>query len=204
VHQRRGSGRSWNGTAAHGHQGEEVRAGDGGEHLVMRAIDAGPVRSAGPSARADRPVPPPPEIGISDVAAAGARSRPGPGTWHLMTGQPYLMRPVGRPPRTAEPVPGLDLAALSSCRVSDQVLSSDEVFGFGRATFADYAARTKTISPQAGRAPSTGRGGCPVVRGHRPVGPSPTSAIHRWTEFLVTGASGGVRHYAVQLAMHTG
>src|SRR5688500_12779582 len=64
------------------------------------------------------------------------------GTWHLMTGRPYLMRIAGlgfRGPR--DRVPGRDLAgtveAVGSAVARFAV--GDEVYGIGRGTFAEYA-----------------------------------------------------------------
>src|SRR5688500_16926541 len=64
------------------------------------------------------------------------------GTWHLMTGRPYLMRIMGfgfSAPK--DPVPGLDLAG-TVVEVGPGVTRfrvGDEVFGIGRGSFADYA-----------------------------------------------------------------
>ena len=63
------------------------------------------------------------------------------GTWHLMAGLPYLMRPfVGfRGPRN--PVPGLDVAGVVAAVGADVTgfAVGDEVYGFGKGTFAEYA-----------------------------------------------------------------
>ena len=65
------------------------------------------------------------------------------GTWHLMTGQPYLMRVSGS--ACAGPknrVPGLDVAgtvvAVGSAVTRFAV--GDEVYGVARGSFAEYAA----------------------------------------------------------------
>src|ERR1041384_7438952 len=86
---------------------------------------------------AARPTPGPGEV-LVRVAAAGLDR----GTWHLMTGRPYLMRIMGfgfRAPN--EPVPGLDLAG-TVVEVGPGVTRfrvGDEVFGIGRGTFAELA-----------------------------------------------------------------
>jgi NADPH:quinone reductase-like Zn-dependent oxidoreductase len=96
--------------------------------------------------------------GSSDVLRVGTTARPKPGaqevlvqvhaagldrgTWHLMTGRPYLMRIMGFgfwAPKN--PVPGLDLAG-TVLEVGDQVTRfrvGDEVFGIGRGSFAEFA-----------------------------------------------------------------
>ena len=71
------------------------------------------------------------------VAAAGLDR----GTWHLMAGLPYMVRPVFGLRRPRQAVPGFDLAgtvvALGSAVTRFAV--GDEVFGVGTGTFAAYA-----------------------------------------------------------------
>jgi NADPH:quinone reductase-like Zn-dependent oxidoreductase len=74
-----------------------------------------------------------------EVRAAGVDR----GTWHLMMGQPYLMRILGfgfRRPKN--PVPGRDVAG-TVVEVGSAVTRfkrGDEVFGISRGSFAEYAA----------------------------------------------------------------
>ena len=60
------------------------------------------------------------------------------GTWHVMTGQPYLGRLAFGVRRPRNPVPGLDVAgtvvAVGSAVTRFSV--GDEVFGFGKGSFA--------------------------------------------------------------------
>src|ERR1700729_3087314 len=83
-----------------------------------------------------------PEAGGHDVLLRVHAAGLDRGTWHLMTGQPYLLRPVAglRGPRN--PVPGLDVAGTVVAVGPDVTRFSvgDEVFGFGRGAFADFAA----------------------------------------------------------------
>jgi NADPH:quinone reductase-like Zn-dependent oxidoreductase len=65
------------------------------------------------------------------------------GTWHLMAGQPYLMRLLGfglRGPKS--PVPGLDVAGtvVATGAGITGFRAADEVFGIARGSFAEYAA----------------------------------------------------------------
>ena len=68
------------------------------------------------------------------------------GTWHLMTGLPYLMRLMGfglrRPKNRA---PGLDVAGIVVAvgREVRRFRPGDEVFGISRGAFADYAAASE-------------------------------------------------------------
>src|SRR5204863_1154332 len=65
------------------------------------------------------------------------------GTWHLMAGQPYVMRLLGfgfRGPKN--PVPGLDVAGtvIAAGSTVTRFKPGDEVFGIARGSFAEYAA----------------------------------------------------------------
>src|SRR5215475_12539734 len=76
---------------------------------------------------------------LVQVRAAGVD----PGTWHLMAGQPYLMRLLGfglRGPKN--PVPGLDVAGTVIAAGADvtRFRAGDEVFGIAQGSFAEYAA----------------------------------------------------------------
>src|SRR5687768_14708971 len=64
------------------------------------------------------------------------------GTWHLMTGKPYLMRIAGlgfRGPKNR--VPGRDLAGTVEAVGSavTRFAVGDQVYGVGRGSFAEYA-----------------------------------------------------------------
>jgi NADPH:quinone reductase-like Zn-dependent oxidoreductase len=76
---------------------------------------------------------------LVQVQAAGVDR----GTWHLMAGQPYLMRLLGfgfRGPKN--PVPGLDVAGtvVAVGPGVTRFAAGDEVFGIARGSFAEYAA----------------------------------------------------------------
>src|SRR5215470_10087405 len=76
---------------------------------------------------------------LIEVRAAGVDR----GTWHLMAGQPYLMRLLGfglRGPRNR--VPGLDVAGTVIATGADVTGfgAGEEVFGIARGSFAEYAA----------------------------------------------------------------
>src|ERR1039457_332138 len=84
---------------------------------------------------------PQPAIGGTEVLLRGHAAGLDRGTWHLMVGRPYLLRlAVGiRGPRN--PVPGLDVAGTVVAAGPDVTRFSigDEVFGFSRGSFAEYA-----------------------------------------------------------------
>jgi NADPH:quinone reductase-like Zn-dependent oxidoreductase len=125
------------------------------------------------------------------------------GTWHLMAGLPYLMRPFTgfRGPRN--PVSGLDVAGVVAA-IGAEVTGfavGDEVYGFGKGTFAEYAVapadqlatKPKNLSfEQAAVVPVSGVTALVALTQVADVQPG--------QQVLVIGASGGVGSYAVQLA----
>lgn len=126
------------------------------------------------------------------------------GTWHLMAGQPYLMRLIGfglRRPK--QRVPGRDVAG-TVVAVGSKVTRfqpGDEVFGIARGSFAEYAAARegKLAHKPAGlsiaEAAVVAISGLTALQGLRDVG-----RIQPGQKVLIVGASGGVGTYAVQLA----
>jgi len=129
------------------------------------------------------------------------------GTWHVMTGLPYLGRLVLGFGKPKEPVPGLDLAgtvvAAGSSVTRFEV--GDPVFGIGHGSFAEYAAaredklarRPANLTfEQAAVVPVSG---LTAIHGLRDAG-----RVEAGQRLLIIGASGGVGTYAVQLAKVSG
>src|SRR6266700_755770 len=125
------------------------------------------------------------------------------GTWHLMAGQPYLMRILGfgvRGPKN--PIPGLDVAGTVAAAGADVTTfrAGDQVFGIARGSFAEYAAaREDKLAPKPARlsfeqAAVVAVSGLAAIQGLRGAG-----RIRAGQKVLVIGASGGVGTYAVQL-----
>jgi NADPH:quinone reductase-like Zn-dependent oxidoreductase len=126
------------------------------------------------------------------------------GTWHLMTGTPYLARAIGfglRAPKTA--VPGWAVAGTVEAVGQDVtgVQPGDEVFGTCRGSFAEYvtarpgqlAAKPASLSfEQAAALPISATTALQAVRDQAKVQPG--------QHVLVIGASGGVGTFAVQIA----
>jgi hypothetical protein len=115
-----------------------------------------------------------PGVGESEVLVRVHAAGLDRGTWHLMTGKPYLMRIAGlgfRGPK--ERVPGRDLAGTVEAVGSavTRFAMGDEVYGIGRGSFAQYAvAAEKQAGPQA-REPLLRAGGRrPHLRRHGPPG----------------------------------
>jgi NADPH:quinone reductase-like Zn-dependent oxidoreductase len=141
---------------------------------------------------------------LLEVRAAGLDR----GTWHLMTGRPYLLRVIGfgfRGPKNR--VPGLDVSGtvVAVGAAVTRFAVGDDVFGVSRGSFAELAAAREdklAVKPanltfeQAAAVPVSSliaqRGLCDVGR------------LEAGQKVLVTGASGGVGSYAVQLAKALG
>lgn len=125
------------------------------------------------------------------------------GTWHLMTGRPYLLRVAFglRAPRN--PIPGRDVAGtvVAVGSAVTQFTEGDEVFGVAPGSFAEYAVaresklahKPPTVSfEQAAVVPISGVTSIQAL--------TDAGRIQPGQKVLVIGASGGVGSYAVQLA----
>ena len=129
------------------------------------------------------------------------------GVWHLVAGRPYAVRLAGyglRAPKVH--VPGGDLAGRVAAVGADVTGFDvgDEVYGFGRGTFADYAvARPDRLArkpgnltfQQAAVVPVSGVTALQAVR---------RAQVRAGQSVLVIGASGGVGTFAVQIAKALG
>ena len=149
----------------------------------------------------ERPVAGPDDV-LVRVCAAGVDQ----GVWHLMAGQPYLVRLMGvgfRAPKV--PVRGFEVAgrveAVGGNAAGFQ--PGDEVFGSceGSGSFAEYAcARVDRLAPkpanlgfeQAAAVPVSGVTALQALRDR--------AEVRAGQRVLVIGAGGGVGTFAVQLA----
>ena len=129
------------------------------------------------------------------------------GTWHLMTGLPYLGRLAFGLRKPKNPVPGRDLAgtvvAVGAAVTRFDV--GDAVFGIGNGSFAEYAVAPEdklARSPAnltASEAAAAPISGTTAMRALRDAG-----RLEQGQRVLIVGASGGVGTYAVQLAKALG
>lgn len=129
------------------------------------------------------------------------------GTWHSMTGRPYLMRLMGfglRAPRNR--VPGLAMAGtvVAVGASVTRFVPGDDVYGVSRGSFAEYAAaREDKLAPKPAALTFEQAAAVPVsattaLQGLR------LGRVDAGQKVLVIGASGGVGSYAVQLAKSFG
>lgn len=148
------------------------------------------------------PVPGPGEV-VVKVEAAGVDR----GTWHMMTGRPYLMRILGfgfSAPK--EPVAGLDLAG-TVVEVGQGVTrfrAGDDVLGIGRGSFAEFARAREDKLVRKPRGLSFADAAVLAVSGGTAVQAIDVANVVAGDRVLVVGASGGVGTYAVQIAKALG
>ena len=129
------------------------------------------------------------------------------GTWHLMTGTPYLMRVIGfgfRRPKN--PVPGVDVAgtvvAVGSAVTRFAV--GDEVFGMSRGSFAEYAAAREDKLAHKPANASFEQAAAVGISGGTALQALTAGRVQAGQRVLIIGASGGVASFAVQLAKASG
>ena len=148
-----------------------------------------------------------PEPGAGEVLLRVRAAGVDRGTWHLMVGEPYVARLALGLRRPRNRVLGRDVAGVVE-KVGSGVTGfsvGDEVFGVGKATFAELAVVPvgKLVHKPEGLAlehaaavPISGLTALHAVRDVGKVQPGQT--------VLVIGAAGGVGTYAVQIAKAAG
>jgi NADPH:quinone reductase-like Zn-dependent oxidoreductase len=129
------------------------------------------------------------------------------GTWHLMTGTPYLMRVMGfgfRRPKNR--VPGLDVAGtvVAVGPAVTRFAVGDEVFGVSRGSFAEYAAAREDKLAHKPANASFEQAAVVGISGGTALQALTAGRVQPGQRVLIIGASGGVGSYAVQLAKTAG
>jgi NADPH:quinone reductase-like Zn-dependent oxidoreductase len=148
-----------------------------------------------------------PRVGPDDVLvrvhAAGVHI----GDWHLMAGQPYLMRIMGfgfRAPKAR--IRGIDVAGTVEAvgRNVTRFHAGDAVFGTCDGSFAEYPSAPQDMLArkparltfeQAAAVPTSALTALQALR---------TGGIQSGQKVLIVGASGGVGRFAVQIAKSFG
>ena len=150
---------------------------------------------------------PMPEVGENDVLVKMHASSVNPYDWHLLRGEPYLLRLSAGFRRPKNHDMGIDAAGtvVSVGANVTRFTSGDNVFGIARGAFAEYAvanedrlaAKPDTLAFEAAASiPCAGNTALVAVRDKGKVGAG--------MSVLVNGASGGVGSFAVQLATSLG
>ncbi len=124
-----------------------------------------------------------------------------------MRGVPYIMRPVFRLSRAKNRVPGTDIAGTVEAvgRSVTQLRPGDEVFGWCKGAFAEYvsvsedALALKPANLTFEQAAAVGVSAFTALQALRDQG-----KVQPGQKVLITGASGGVGTFAVQIAKSLG
>jgi NADPH:quinone reductase-like Zn-dependent oxidoreductase len=150
-----------------------------------------------------------PSIGDGEVLVRVRAAGVDPGVWHLMTGEPYLVRAMGFGLRKPEVgVRGRDVAGVveaAGARVT-RFGPGDEVYGTCESgSFAEYAAaREERLAAKPGsisfeQAAVVPISGVTALQGVRDCG-----RLQPGQQVMVIGAAGGVGSFAVQIAKASG
>jgi NADPH:quinone reductase-like Zn-dependent oxidoreductase len=148
-----------------------------------------------------------PTAGVGEVVVRVHAAGLDRGTWHLMTGRPYLMRLMGfgfSAPKN--PVPGLDVAG-TVVEVGPSVTRfkvGDEVFGIGTGSFAEYARVREDKLASKPSSLSFEQAAVLGVSGGTALQALQHGQLKAGERILIVGASGGVGTFAVQLAKALG
>ncbi|MDN5767614.1 MAG: NAD(P)-dependent alcohol dehydrogenase [Humibacillus sp.] len=148
-----------------------------------------------------------PEIGPREVLVQVHAAGLDRGTWHLMQGTPRLVRLVIGLRLPKQPVIGRDVAG-TVVEVGSKVTTwvvGDEVFGVAPGSVAEYAVAAET--KLARRPPNLSweqAAIVPISGGTALQAVVDIGGVSAGQQVLVTGASGGVGSFAVQLATSAG
>jgi len=137
------------------------------------------------------------------VRAAGVN----PADWAVMSGLPYVARPVYGMPRPKQPVRGTDVAGIVEAVGAGvtRFAAGDAVFGSANGSYAEYTSAPEgalVLKPsnvtfeQAAVVPMAGMVALQAIRDHGNVQPG--------QKVLINGASGGIGTFAVQIAKALG
>jgi NADPH:quinone reductase-like Zn-dependent oxidoreductase len=155
------------------------------------------------SADVDRPA-----VGDDDVLVRVRAASVHPGDYFITTGEPYLVRLAFGLRRPRHPIPGRDVAGVVAAIGKDvaDLAPGDEVFGWSTTgTLAEYAcvpADQLVRTPanlSAGQAAAVPTSGITALQALRDI-----AHVEPGQAVLITGASGGVGTFAVQIAKALG
>jgi len=146
-------------------------------------------------------------IGAEQVLVRVRTAGCGPDVWHLMTGKPYLVRPIPAFRRMWRAPRGRDVAGVveAAGTGATALTVGDEVMGIVDGSFAELAAGSpaKLVRKPAGlsseQAAALPISGLTALQALRDV-----AAVQPGDRVLVVGAGGGVGTLAVQLARSFG
>ena len=133
------------------------------------------------------------------------------GDWHLLHGEPFLVRPSAGLRRPKHPILGADVAGevVAVGRAVTRFQPGDAVFGdlsaSGRGGFAEYvAAPADVLARKPAAIPFTAAAATPTAGVTALQGLRTHGRIEPGRRVLINGASGGVGTFAVQIARALG
>ena len=150
---------------------------------------------------------PRPTVGKNDILVRVGAAGVDRGTWHVMTGLPYLARLALGLRRQRQPVPGIDVAGtvVAVGAAVTRFAIGDEVYGFGTGTFAEYAiAKEKRMARKPASLGFVEAAAVPVSAATALIAVHDLGRVQPGQSVLVLGASGGVGSYVVQMATAAG
>lgn len=149
-----------------------------------------------------------PAIGDTDVLLRVRASSVNPADWHVIRGRPFFVRLAGYGLRTPRhPVPGTDVAGVVEAVGRDVtgLRPGDEVFGWARGAFAEYApAAADRLAPKPAGLTFEQAAAVPLAASTALQGLRDIGRLQGGQRVLVIGASGGVGTFAVQIAKAMG
>jgi len=148
-----------------------------------------------------------PEIGAHDVLVRVRAAGVNPADWAVMSGLPYIARPVYGLRKPKIGVRGTDVAGQVEAVGSGvtRFQPGDEVFGASTGSYAEYAAASEeelALKPanltfeQAATVPRAGLVAFQAIRGR--------GMVRAGQKVLINGASGGIGTFAIQIAKALG
>jgi NADPH:quinone reductase-like Zn-dependent oxidoreductase len=148
-----------------------------------------------------------PQIGDSEVLIRVRAAGVNIADWAVMSGLPYIARPVYGLRKPKNIVRGTDVAGTVEAVGSGvtRFRPGDEVFGWSNGSFADYATASEgALAPkpanltyeQAASVPMAGLVALQALRDH--------GKVRAGQKVLINGASGGIGTFAVQIAKSLG
>jgi NADPH:quinone reductase-like Zn-dependent oxidoreductase len=150
---------------------------------------------------------PMPEVGDTDVLVKVHASSVNPYDWHLLRGEPYLLRVSAGYRRPKNQEMGIDVAG-TVIAVGAKVTrfeTGDSVFGLARGAFAEYAvADEKRLVAKPDALPFESAASLPCAANTALLAVRDKGQVASGMSVLVNGASGGVGSYAVQIAKSLG
>jgi NADPH:quinone reductase-like Zn-dependent oxidoreductase len=148
-----------------------------------------------------------PEIGDNDVLVRVRAAGVNPADWAVMSGLPYIARPVYGLRNPRHRIRGTDVAGTVEAVGASvtRFKPGDEVFGWCDGSYAEYASVPEgALAPkpsnlsfdQAAAVPMAGMVALQAIRDH--------GKVRAGQKVLVNGASGGIGTFAVQIAKSLG